>query len=444
MAKIKGALLLLVNTFYIFCSLAMLAVNIVFSFSLTKAKSRGQLITGISAAESNTTTTAITADSSSTSPVTTSNLILYELTYGLEEFLDSFTHFKPVLQMILQSIVYIFLTDYLLVHPFSLLCGGRIVRDIAAVPLIREVDTSKWFLLRVILFSSGLHLIQSTIGFCVFNGRHLRQFYRWAFTAGYQLSEDEEYITKRSVFIILIYPAYYLFESMITFLFIYVMMVFRGCVRKIIDGDGGEEKGNRGRLLEEAEEAAGVSGSRLVDRLQTIRQQLLELSQHFKAIISRLSFPLTTLHLINIYLIICSLCYLIVPSSRYRFYSGIVFNFGIFALTRMLMVCYAGGLVTREMKNLKAQLTRIIPKLQNKNGVDLSWTAKEVKEIKRLKKKFTVTTIWGSLSVDPTAIWKMLGFSLSYVIMLIQTEDYQKFGISTTTTNLDKSNCTTC
>ncbi len=395
----------------------MLAVNIIFSLSLTKAKTRGQLISGIPA-QSNIT----------------SNMMLYELTYGLDEFLSSFIHFKPVLRMILQSIVYIFLTDYLLVHPFSLLCGGQLVRSIAAVPAIGKVDTSKWFILRVILFASGLHLLQSSIGFCLFSGHFLRQYYRWMFTADYQLPDEEKFITKRSIFILLVYPAYYLFESMITFLFIYVMMVFRGCVLQIIDE--GQKKGK----LEVEDEEEGDALVNMVDRLQTIRQQLLELSPHFKAIINRLSFPLTTLHLVNIYLIICSLCYLIVPSSRYRFYSGIVFNFGLFALTRMLMVCYAGGLVTRELKKLKVKLNWTVSKLQNKNGLDLAWTAKEVKEIKRLKKKFTVTAIWGSLSVDPTAIWKMLGFSLSYVIMLIQTEDYEKFG----STNLDKSNCTTC
>lgn len=384
----------------------MLIINIVFSLSLTSAKSRSQLFFADTLPKNNNSSNSI------------SYLLAYELTYGIDEFLDNFANFKPVLRMIFQCIMYIFLIDYLLVHPFSLVHGGRLVQAIASIPSIRSIDTGKWFHFRRILLFTGLHLVQSFIGFIIFSNYYLVQFYKWTFTPGYTLPVGEEFITKRSIFIILSYPIFYIFESMITFLFIYVMIVFKSAVRMIADKEAKEGEG----IVEK--ERGEEGGAMTVARLQLIREQLVELSEHFKKIISQLTFPLTTLHLVNVYLIICSLCYLVVPSSKYRFYAGIVFNFGAFALTRMVIVCYAGGLVTKEMKALKDRL-----KLQL-NSLDLSLNSKETKlfkEIKRLKKKFTVTTIWGSLRVDQTAIWKILGFSLSYVVMLLQTEDYEKF-----------------
>src|SRR5262249_12942770 len=126
-------------------------------------------------------------------------------------------------------------------------------------------------------------------------------------------------------------------------------------------------------------------------------------------------FPLVVCNLANIYLIISSACYLMMNKEN-TYFSTFVFIFGMFGLIRLIVVCYAGTIVSTAYFELIREIYETMPEWR----VD-SWVC--FCEMQRMEDKFQVT-IYRTFSVGQASILTMLGFALNYIVVLLQTENY--------------------
>ncbi len=147
-----------------------------------------------------------------------------------------------------------------------------------------------------------------------------------------------------------------------------------------------------------------------------MKTKIRKLSRHFHRLLGHFYFPLTIINLINIYLIIASICYLAIQPDRTKFYTGIILNFGVYGLARLLVVCCTAGLIVDEYKRLNIRLVERKAK----------WTADEwilLTEIVKMKKRFSVQ-IWSTYVLNYSTILVLVGIALNYIIILLQTENY--------------------
>jgi len=120
----------------------------------------------------------------------------------------------------------------------------------------------------------------------------------------------------------------------------------------------------------------------------------------------------------NIFLIIAIVCYFIAFQNVQNYYTAGIFSFGAFAAMRMILLGCAGNWTT----NAYHELTIDVYEKMGYWSLD-SWLI--FKEIKKMKKKFE-TNIWGVYSINQSSILGSLGFGLSYIVVLLQTENYGK------------------
>ena len=160
----------------------------------------------------------------------------------------------------------------------------------------------------------------------------------------------------------------------------------------------------------------------LVDNLDEVkmiqlRTQLSDLNDQFKEIIPCFSFPLTGLFATSIFIIISSSCFLMINnSSRGNYYIAFVFNIGLLAFMRLIVVASFGNLPS----NCCRDLVRIV--YENLQQWQLNeWMC--FMELKRLQKEFIVN-ISSMYTVRQSSILSMLGFALNYIVILLQTENF--------------------
>lgn len=97
-----------------------------------------------------------------------------------------------------------------------------------------------------------------------------------------------------------------------------------------------------------------------------------------------------------------------------------IFVYALVSFTRLLVICASGSLVTIVYRDLIRTIYESVPEW------DLSsWMA--FNEIRKLKRKFRVE-IYSTYTVKQSAILAVLGFVLSYVVILLQTESYSGGG----------------
>lgn len=159
------------------------------------------------------------------------NFIIYELTYGIDEYIEGFNNFKPVLRHILQSLMFVFLVDYLVSYPFSLVKGGQLVQQLVSVPEIRQIDSSKGFVLKIFSATVAFFITISSVGFIAFSGKYFHLFIKWTFGGGDEegssVSQHDVFTLKRCLALLVVYPFYFMIQSVTAVLFVYVMYIFK-------------------------------------------------------------------------------------------------------------------------------------------------------------------------------------------------------------------------
>ena len=105
-------------------------------------------------------------------------------------------------------------------YSINLFTGGRLIRAISEIPNIRQIDTDKSFVLKILIISSIINFTFNLIGATTFS--HLLT----------DISDFKHQL--RSMFLFFIWhPVYFISECMATFLFVYTMVIFKKCFANI-------------------------------------------------------------------------------------------------------------------------------------------------------------------------------------------------------------------
>lgn len=383
---------------------------------------------------------------------------------GIRRYQQGFTDLKPILRTIMQWVIFVFIIENMITYASNLFYGGRLIETICQMAKLLEKTAndkknSNGFVRKasspqLLQRSTGVRLLKLQVGVVVlmnffsvaiFNldkllllmGRWIEPFRNSHQTVNQTTTTDINQLENESLFwkqtfrfplLLIIYSSLYTALSTVPVLFIYSLLLLKNYIHSI---DGKIKKSSKiigqGKLLDE-------------DSLVKIRNQLLNASTHFRAIIEQLSFPLTTQLVCNIYLIITSTCYLMVSghnhkSDNHRIIGTILLNFGLFGFLRLMVVCCAGNLVTNEHKELGKNYSGLAHKFDNnlyhllvrtvyENIADWSmdsWLC--FTEIKQMRSKFRVT-IFDTYSVKQSSLLSALSFVLGYIVVLLQTENY--------------------
>ena len=133
--------------------------------------------------------------------------------------------------------------------------------------------------------------------------------------------------------------------------------------------------------------------------------------------------------MVNVIMIIGSICFMMLHQNKSQFYDSLIFEFGIFSLVRLVVVCTVGNMLTNSYRDLVRVIFENVCHW-NSNG----WMC--FMEIKQMKSHFTVTFL-SVYSVRQRTILSVMGFALSYIVVLLQTENYGTaiFGTNQTVDN---------
>ncbi len=100
-----------------------------------------------------------------------------------------------------------------------------------------------------------------------------------------------------------------------------------------------------------------------------------------------------------------------------------VFNFAVLTFARLCVVCSAGNAAT----NAYSSLLRALFQRMSAAGSGSHWTLDQwlyFREIKLLKQQFKVVIGAGTYCIKQSALLSVLAFSLNYVVVLLQTQEF--------------------
>lgn len=302
----------------------------------------------------------------------------------------SFTHLKPILRFLCNSTIYLILFEVLFNYIFNLFYGHRLLNRLSQLPNVRKFDIDKTFAFRFLFGALLVIVVYMAVGVGTFM----------------DLRGPEG--PRRLLLIVrgrLPFEMYYYFVFLLTpCWFAYLMIT---CKRNIV-------------ILGEERETLQI------DDLSTIQGELEILSKRLKEIVHLLALPLTVSLVTDILVLIGTLCFLILHQNTPHHHlpehdqnTVFFFNVSVFQLFRLLLICWSGSLASTAHEDL---LATIYDKATQKWDLEM-WTA--FQEIKRIGGKFEVS-IGGVYRLRQATILTVLGFVLNYIVVLLQTETYQK------------------
>ena len=152
-------------------------------------------------------------------------------------------------------------------------------------------------------------------------------------------------------------------------------------------------------------------------KLYRLKTKLNTLSIQFKQVLSCFAVPLTAINMANIFIMIGISCFLMVSEYKGKeFFFVIMFNMGIYAFSRLIIICYAGNLASIEYRELIRQIYELLQKPSLGGWMCFG-------EIKAMRGKFKATLL-DTYTLRQSSILSCLAFGLNYVIVLLQTENY--------------------
>ncbi|KAI2809359.1 hypothetical protein BLOT_000508 [Blomia tropicalis] len=311
-----------------------------------------------------------------------------QFSLGRQNYMEEFSDFKPILRFILNSIFYVMMIDGCLNHVCNLVGGGRLIRQIATIPASKSVDKKygKKFISYQILIIIGM----SFIGLLMFGfNLHTKMI-----SKQFQL---------QVVVIFLSHIMFYIVSSNYTMLFLYSMKMYK-------------------RSIEQMVQTLQIGSKRLTFvELCAIKNQLTLLKKHFIATNRYFALPLTSVNMLNIYLIISGSCYLMTgfkfsKTNRTNTYSTFLFNFLQFGLIRLILCCWAGNFATNAYDDLIYVIYTKVPRWSLQSWICFG----EIKQMRTNFKPFMLDTY----TIRQSSIITMLGFALNYIVVLLQTENF--------------------
>lgn len=164
--------------------------------------------------------------------------------------------------------------------------------------------------------------------------------------------------------------------------------------------------------------------------LDMVYLRMERLNQQFKSIMSFYTFPIILDLLSNIIMIIGSVCFLMINQGNKNIephIASFIFCFGQLAILRLIIVCFVGNMPI----NACGHLCRSIYKCKT------DWTVEEwmiYQEIKRFRSQFKVV-MFRIVFIQQSTILAMMAFIFNYIVVLLQTNETEKYEKTANGTN---------
>lgn len=363
------------------------------------------------------------------------SILFYEMTEGIVEYRKGFAHFKPILRATLTAVVYIFSAEGAASFTVNLLIGGQQVRCLTEVTRSynNKIQLSKSFTVKLIILSIASSYLLHAFGMLLFSGgRFLRGIFAMLGLVEITEGVEEAFYTKRLFVMTIMHGGNSLAASLTPVLFLYSMITFQKAIEYLDDelvGKNDNKKENENdKILTETD-------------LQLLKSRLTSLAEHFHRLLGLFGAPISIVNVSSVYQITACSCYLMINGQLINdgngmtlpqgghYFRPLMFNFLIFSLLRLGVLCYAGNLLsiaaqellrstyehlpaepTLEEWMLFGELRRLLTGSKDEGGDDDG--------------AFQATLVANTYSVRQASLLHLLGFALSYTVVLLQTENY--------------------
>ena len=343
---------------------------------------------------------------------------------------DSFSQLKPVMRTIIRSLVAVFFLEGAGSFLHSLLFGGRLLRRLAAIStqdlearaLQGKGPCSRRHAVIVIV------ILFCTIPFCMSAG-----FAAFDQQNAEKSSSISSFFTASRLRKIAIHWWHFIALSTYSTLFVVSMLMV-------------------GRRLEEMTTKVEASKRKKSFRsfgepeLAALYQRVEALQGHFRTTVACFSLPVTFTLAASTFTLIGSVCFLMISPDRS--YASFIFSIGLFALLRLFVVNSCGNLATAAYGRLLRTVYEAMGgeggdqnekgdegdeegDEEDKEGGDDNWSVDAwllFGELRRLKADFKVAFFAGTFTVKQSSILTLVGFSIQYIVILLQTVSFFFFG----------------
>ncbi len=389
------------------------------------------------------------------------SILRHEMTDGIAEYRRGFAHFKPILRAILTAVIYVFSAEGVAAFTANLLFGGQLIRSLTEVSRLvadfhyhrhhsssNQAQLPKSFTVKLIACSLAFSYGLQTAGMLLFaKGRFVRGI---AATFGLlEIADHEEaFQEKRLLVMAVMHSANALAASLTPALFLYTMTLFQGAVRQLEEDFCGRE---------EEEEEEGRENKKLLTEadLQQLKSRLAALAEHFRRLLALFGAPVSIVNISAVYQVTACSCFLMVSQQNLPkggqeeeegpgHYAGLhyntplMFNFLAFSLLRLGVLCYAGSLIGIAAQQLLRRIYEHLPAEPSLQAWMLFAELKRQLNSANTEDKegssegsgaFRTTLCADTYSVRQSSMLPLLGFALSYTVVLLQTENYGGTGV---------------
>ena len=347
--------------------------------------------------------------------------------FSVDQYNFEYAHFKVILRGSLALIGHLFVGDNLLNYVLNLLYGQKLLEMMLALPNIRKLDDNSYLGFKLILLPMLFHFAGILFALVTFARPYLFLLINWTFGTNdsTKFSDKQLEDVGQLLVIIFIWPQYFLLQLKSTVIYFYLMAVFQQ------------------NLLLLSKNIQESSSSSLLDdqKLVRLRGQLRSLAGHLRKINGLLSAPLAWALISSVHLIVATVCYFVVLNRRnsYHYYSVVLFAHLLFALLRLVMLSVAGSWPPAAYEQLLLVLyeniakrssgdRRLVDKENNNNNNNnnnscslQTWIVYQ--QLRGMEGRFRSRLCWDAGELSQGSLLAVLGFALSYIIILLQTED---------------------
>lgn len=345
---------------------------------------------------------------------------------GFEKYQEPLSELKPILRFIMQSLIYVYLVNSVTTYILNLLTGGKLLRLLVTannlIPVVKHRENRS---LAITIFRNlFLCIVILTIfSMVVYNGPRISAFLGWHIALPASKNEavkpsvTETTVMLSLIIITAIHTSQHVVAFFTTVIFLYIMITFRRhlkSLKKIIQ----QQK----TVVDEV-------------TLVKLKTQIEQLAEHFHQIVRNQSLPLTLSLVNDTWTLVACFCFLMVrqdmgegnsTSSDDKGQLTFIFNFGVLSFVRLCVICSAGNAATNAYSSL---LRSLFEQMSICGGGGSTWTLEQwlyFREIKLLKSQFKVSIGSGTFCIKQSALLSMLAFSLNYIVVLLQTQEFGK------------------
>ena len=343
---------------------------------------------------------------------------------SLERFEHPVDDLKPILQFVMRSTLYVNLMHAVGIYGHNLLFGGRLVRLMAAVPraspenaFFQEERESRSLALKLFRYLFLLLLLLNAFSLNAYSGHLFWAVISWhlGFGGSFRPTQQQWQELASLAFVTTLHLSLHTVACLTPILFLYIMATFRRHIGAL----------KRGFQQQQQQKSAMNEAA-----LLRLKGQIEQLSAHFHLVIGNQAFPLTLTIVTDIWTMVGTFCFLMVRQDNNTDDSSVgehqmtyVFNFAVLTFARLCVVCSAGNAAT----NAYSSLLRALFQRMSAAGSGSHWTLDQwlyFREIKLLKQQFKVVIGAGTYCIKQSALLSVLAFSLNYVVVLLQTQEF--------------------